>query len=480
MSTALIFSIRLLDGRYHGRIDRGRAPEWPPAPMRLFQAIVGGAAPRWHDPAVRERERSALLWLEAQPPPVIVTPASHDAPPLLTYVPNNNDPSVNERTAKTIAPTVFHDGDRLIEWRYALDENGGDDAAAHAATLARLVRHVTHLGWGIDMAIGHALVGVPVDRPNATRVAHHPAGSAYGGGTLLRVPVPGTLDSLERVHAGKLARFATPGVLTLGNDQPAFRDVAYGQAARREFVAFRFDDEDDEPVGYRTDHVKQLAGRLRRVVADVARANGVDDAIVNGTILGHPKTAPRLSILPLPSIGHRHVDGLVRRVMFAAPIEGAGRLCELLASRLDQQPLDFDGDCPCPPARLVLLPRGDAVTHRYATSARTWASVTPVLLPGHDRRRRDGRAEAIDRACGLVARSLAQAGITTAARFAIDRVPFVAGARHARDYAPRDKLQHLPRFHVRIEFDSDVTGPLAIGAGRHVGFGTLAALRQGE
>jgi len=37
MSNALLISIRLHDGRYHGTGDG------PPAPARLFQALVAGA-----------------------------------------------------------------------------------------------------------------------------------------------------------------------------------------------------------------------------------------------------------------------------------------------------------------------------------------------------------------------------------------------------------------------------------------------------
>ena len=41
-SRALLIEVRLLDGRYHG------AGDWPPAPFRLFQALVAGAyGGRW-------------------------------------------------------------------------------------------------------------------------------------------------------------------------------------------------------------------------------------------------------------------------------------------------------------------------------------------------------------------------------------------------------------------------------------------------
>ena len=39
MSNQLCISVTLLDGRFHGRGDGG-VPEWPPSPLRLFQALV--------------------------------------------------------------------------------------------------------------------------------------------------------------------------------------------------------------------------------------------------------------------------------------------------------------------------------------------------------------------------------------------------------------------------------------------------------
>ena len=42
MSRFLCISVTLLDPMFHGRGDRNEA-EWPPSPMRLFQALINGA-----------------------------------------------------------------------------------------------------------------------------------------------------------------------------------------------------------------------------------------------------------------------------------------------------------------------------------------------------------------------------------------------------------------------------------------------------
>ena len=42
--TFLRITVRFLDARYHGLLDRGGPPEWPPSPFRLFCAMVAGVA----------------------------------------------------------------------------------------------------------------------------------------------------------------------------------------------------------------------------------------------------------------------------------------------------------------------------------------------------------------------------------------------------------------------------------------------------
>jgi len=55
MSKLLVISIRLHEGRYHG------AGDWPPAPARLFQALVAGAG---LSGPLQSEQIAALKWLE--------------------------------------------------------------------------------------------------------------------------------------------------------------------------------------------------------------------------------------------------------------------------------------------------------------------------------------------------------------------------------------------------------------------------------
>jgi CRISPR-associated protein Csb2 len=64
MST-LVITVRLHDGRYHGTGD------WPPAPARVFQALVAGAGLAG---PLTGQAQDALRWLEVFNAPVIAPP----------------------------------------------------------------------------------------------------------------------------------------------------------------------------------------------------------------------------------------------------------------------------------------------------------------------------------------------------------------------------------------------------------------------
>jgi CRISPR-associated protein Csb2 len=93
MSQFLLLSVRFHDGRYHGE------PEWPPAPARLFQALVAGAA---KGRRLSEGDRTALAWLETLSPPVIAAPAMRSGRRITNYVPNNDLDSVDGDPGRVI------------------------------------------------------------------------------------------------------------------------------------------------------------------------------------------------------------------------------------------------------------------------------------------------------------------------------------------------------------------------------------------
>jgi len=89
MPTHLCISIRFLQPYSHGRGEDAQ-PEWPPSPLRLFQALVAGSAGRWNERKTLTSAAPALKWLEIQQAPQIVAggvAGSHESYRL--FVPDN-------------------------------------------------------------------------------------------------------------------------------------------------------------------------------------------------------------------------------------------------------------------------------------------------------------------------------------------------------------------------------------------------------
>ena len=478
----LLLTIRFLDARYHGKADAGE-PEWPPSPMRLFCALLAGAKSSWSD-----RRREAFLWLERQPPPAIRSPQAGTGRELLTYVPNNNsDSGQTMRTAKVITPMLLSHPP-VIEYLWEIDSRD----EPHAQVIADAARHVRALGWGIDLAVGHGSVPHVCPPAPAGFEVLRPRVAGVGGGTSLRVPVHGSLESLEDAYAASLERIRASGEVHDQPRPPVCEQTVYAGSVARPFCAFSFQTADEEVMAFRPQQLKELVGLLRHAASSdmvrtaVEKQNGIkpsDQTIqVDRQILGHPPDAsgPRLSFLPLPSIGHAHSDGQIRRVILLETAGSKGSLSRLLYEVLHGRVLEPVRASETPlPSGIVLarLAPTDRFLRYYTREARAWASVTPVLLPGYDDRKqhRGNQQKRLTRAEQLLCKAMAQAGIDASAQVEISRVPWWPGTLHALEYQPREKLADYPRWHVRLTFDRPWTGPLAIGAGRHAGFGVMAA-----
>ena len=167
----LIVEVRLHDGRYHGQ------SEWPPAPARLFQALLaGGTTSAEVDPDVA----AALRWLEGLPAPVICAPRAWVGQEVKLWVPNNDldakggDPSAvaELRTAKRVRPRIF-DAETPLVYAWLLSEDGGGPPARRVAALAL---ELYQLGRGVDMAWATASI---VDEPAFVEILDRHPGEVY-------------------------------------------------------------------------------------------------------------------------------------------------------------------------------------------------------------------------------------------------------------------------------------------------------------
>ncbi len=550
MSSYFCLSVTLHDSSFHGRRDDG-VPEWPPSPLRAFQALVAAAAPR-SERQFDPQDIAALEWLEGLDPPEVLAPIGRTASRAYRlYVPNNagdlvtkawaagnTDSSIaSHRTGKDVRPTRLVGGDAFtggntvrFVWRLPLSPPA--DLKDFVVRLSETARKLTHLGWGVDMAAGHAEL---VDEQKISEFLGDQRlvrWSPDDFGSPLRVPQlesvagPGTFRSLVDRHYA-FTRRMTGGKPRDVPPLTAFRVVGYRRAIdppAPRFAAFSLLKPDAS--GFRPFNTARetmvVAAMMRHAAADLGtRALGWTAEKVASFVLGHseapglphqPVQGPRFAYVPLPSIeardaGRARVVGSIRRALIVVQGGPGDDELRLLASRLSGVDLRREG-ADQPAALLSRIPDSDMVVKRYTTPASTWATVTPVILPGYDDPRKlrrrlpksddDPRIDAIEqkdvlnkldkRIDGLLRKAIRQAGYSDElARYSeVDwrGSGFWPGTELATQYAFPEKLRRFRRLHVRITWryasgqPIPVPGPICLGGGRFLGLGLFASFGE--
>jgi CRISPR-associated protein Csb2 len=493
---------------FHGRADADQ-PEWPPSPMRAFQALLSAASFRTRGKPLPPEVRSALQVLEVLRPHIIAPHATVSSVGHRAYVPHNHadlvsaawdrgntDASIaSHRIEKDFRPSrieVIGDDLPTLHYIYPLDATNSDPTELLHA-IRPSVRSIHCLGWGIDQVIADAILVEPgSDQPAGERWA-----PAAHGGKRLRVHRNGSLDALTARHDKFLNRLVngdwTPVPPFNAIDQVRYRRNS--DPIPRPAAVFKLADINDDTVAYSQVKLIHIAGMVKHLAIDLMRQNppldlrGLDPSEwLRAYVSGHQSkddketgaTHTQFSYIPLQSIGHHHTDPGVRRVMIAAPI-GDDAWLEYLANLLDGEPLN-----PLPHTTLptgthlqrITVNQKDFVRDAYLCASNIWASVTPVILPGHD----DHKPEKTRR---LILKALQQSGIDQPCEFewsAFSHFPKSLSA-HKYDrnknqigYIRPDHLLNLSAVHLRIRFDNDqqMPGPIAIGTGRHCGLGIFA------
>jgi len=509
VSSQLCFSIRFIGSvpTFHGERDGGD-PEWPPSPLRLFQAILDASASRWRGKLFDEYPKPALGWLQTLGSPTIIATASHVGVPFRIAVPNNdldvwagpfskgNEPKKqpNElKTMMTVRPThLFGDA---VHYLYILPDAG----CPYVEILSTAARSITHLGWGVDMVAGNANV---ITDEEATKLPGERWSPSEGPATNgLRVPKEGTLADLSRKHTDFLNRLSADGFRPVA-PLTAFRVVGYRRAtdtAPREWVAFAILKPDasgnrsfDTPRRCRdvAAWVRNATGTVCGEWTDAATFVHGHDAVDTTRPAKGERADGRFMYLPLSTINPalNRVES-IRRVLIAAPPGSRDRI-DWIRRRLPGQELMWDGE---QIGLLNLLPTSDWVLKQYTSESRVWSTVTPVVLPGFDdpnhlrRKLRDTHdvaeqkrmlAQLDSRVDGLIRKALCQAGLANElvndALLEWRGTGFRAGVELANRYARPERLEAFSAYHVRVTFPHPVRGPLAVGAGRYRGLGLFA------
>ena len=513
----LVLRVHLHDGRFHGR------GAWPPAPARLFQALVAGAGAGG---ALRDPARSALAWLEARPHPWVGAPEAGLGQRVTLFVPNNDADALGGdlgrlgkiRSGKVVQPRLF---DASVPFLYAWLVGGDTDDARQARAVCGLADDLYQFGRGIDLAWAW---GEVVDGADWEGIAAAYPGRVYqpspgGGGIPLECPQQGSLASLVARHEATARRFHVEGrgrsrtVVWSQPPAPRFAPVAYESPATRWVYELRRASGAEAGAFAPWPPMAALplvvalrdaaVGRLERALP------GQRDAIRRSLVGRQPDgrdagpTAARVRIIPLASIGHPAADLRIRRVLVEVPAS-----CPLRPEDVDWA---FSGlpvaDGSAEASRDAILQRGEGAAEwerRYGcgadVAATTWRTVTPAALSPHATDVRSARAavagrvatEGADRGEGAglrdedapSPRGRAMAAVLQALRHAhvraalaavrVQREPFMGQGERAEAFASGPRFTRSRLWHVEVTFASPVAGPLVLGDGRFLGLGVMA------
>ncbi len=491
MAANFCVTVRFLQPYCHGRGDDGDA-EWPPSPMRAFQALIAAAAARWNERTRLEYAAPALRWLECQRAPTIV--AALGVPSDVKYrlyVPDNvgdkvarswargGEANVAEfRTEKDVHPT--HLFGEAVHYLFPLSESDAQ-FETHRNTLIDAARSITHLGWGVDMVAGNAAVLSEEDAAKLSGERWQPVGHSSATGH--RVPISGTLDDLIKKHQAFLTRLSRDGFKPVP-PLSVFRVVGYRRAtdvASHPYVAFRLlHPVEDRSAWFSATHGNCVAAMMRHATANAAAQEPLDwvDSYVHGHRSEGEDAKPRFSYLPLPTIERRgetgRVLGGIRRVILAELIESSKSYLTWARQMLPGQFLT-DENSEDRGAMLAPLSESDWVLRQYTQMSDTWATVTPIVLPGSD----EGKFAKGEK---LFLKALRHAGYSSDALAELEfrNVSFWPGGDLALRFHRPEYLRrgHWSVYHMRLRWRQPIRGPLALGAGRHCGLGIFARMNE--
>lgn len=416
----LALRIELLNGVYHAADPTAhRAPEWPPHPDRLFQALVAAAYGAGIDPAPLRRlegpapELAFGHWLAVQGATVYV-PAAYKA--------------AQSRVGK-FDPMIVDIRDPV----YVVWPELPDSLREALTPIAEAVTYLGRAKTPVDISVVLDVPDMPYRMvPCAT------------GDQLLRVPHEGRLDELDAAFdAGRRAPVAMMTGYREGSEtRPG---SSWG-----ELLTLR-------PKG-------PLDCRRAAGLADALRAAVLSRAGDDASPLLHGHAGEHAAWAVLPDVGHRHARGHVLGLGLWLPrgIDDAARTaCVVPLMQVDHIKLGERriGLHPQPAHRP--MPRG-LWRGTWARPARRWATVTPMVLDRHPKR--GGCIE------DCVADSVEMAGYPRPIEVQVDQVSTLKGVPLAREIRPRGRGHWT---HVALAFEQRIAGPLLIGRERHFGMGLL-------
>lgn len=446
--------------------DRTQA-EWPPHPQRLFSALVAA----YGELETESSHEKALRWLESLPAPEIkadLSPSLRSSPSY--FVPVNDDVIRTEkgksdfrhvidrrnRQERFFPAAVPADPIIVFQWPHT---PGFDE---HRAALRVLAENLTYLGHS-SSPVRACLREEPVNpslRP-----------SEYGDRSL-RVPASGRFDRLVATHE---LRCSDESV-----QPPLGRVQTYERPNLTASSVFSHDAvivalENGPKLGL--DSTLPLMQHVRNAL--LARLGSSSSELLSGhDAAGEMSRQPHLAIVPMGFLDSRHADGSLKGVAFVLPSTAdaeARRRLRVAVSESWQLHLGPLGSISVRHVDLAALDELKSLHFStYARASDAWASVTPVILDQHPKKKGPSVEAVIAMACNRI-------GLPTPLEVRVGPVSAISGAPPVREFHGRSKqVDNRMRQHVVVRFDQPVRGPVILGAGRFMGLGLCIPLRDSK
>lgn len=390
-----------------------RVGEWPPAPDRLFQALVATAA---ETGKVMEK----LKCLEAAPEVAASEALLSPAPK--RYVPENfRRPSRYHQGALRYLPTVMPESPVVTYvWKNIPETT--------LPSLRTIVESVTHVGRAASLVRGTL---VDASSVQTTWVP------APGGDIMMRVPYPGRLADLQEAYQKGLRPPVSPSA--------AYKtaESIYPASEWGELMVLR----PERPLAM--SQTVRWAATMRKAVMSKAPEQ------MPAFIHGHGEHR-HLAWTALPDVGHRYASGMILGLGCWLPADISLEERGLIGS-LMMQVTDLEG------VRLQIDHVGLKGLQKatWSRASRFWATATPLALDRWPKRNTS--------AADIVSQSLQGLGYPEPVEIICDNQSSLTGAVNARNYPARNRNRFIT--HAVIVWERPVAGPLLIGADRYFGSG---------
>lgn len=476
------------------RTDR-RETEWPLHWGRLFSAVTDAL----HNggPAQRSVEEEAVRWIEGLPPPTILAPAARSMALATVYVPSN-DRSISKGEGEAALPDAAWRRKPRVSAGVTIQvpllrycwEVSASELDQHQAALAGVLSRITYFGRSANFVVTSLPAGPAAAMPDA---CHLKAYTPDPHGPLeMRVTARGRLDTLRghyeagrQPDPGPTARYSPVSM------QAAELPAMAGPWANQWLVSVRtggaraaITDGEALAKAVRRELVKR-ARRLAVVKGEAQEPS--NDLPVDGFISGHepdgtPYKANRLAIVPLANILHRYADNMVLGFVLLMPLNAPQDEWDRLSCLVR----GYDGPSGSMPAldgipwnggsmavaRPGPKPAVGLMSTRYAGPARSWATVTPILLGRYP------KSQEVAEIAILVAAACVQSGLPEPECVEVRQHGFLDGSPAARSFVQTAPTQGAARHrkwatHAAVRFRQVVKGPVLVGSGRFHGLGLM-------